>query len=141
MGQHVTIMGATSGIGKCAMDEALARGHTVRAFARSAGDLPPADGLEPFPGDALNPEDVARALHGTDAVIYALGIRESIAMLWQKVTLFSDSTRVLLEQMQNAGTSRLIVVTGFGAGRSAAAMSRVERMGHRALLGRPSAEQ
>ena len=91
MSQHITILGATSGIGQCAVDEALRRDHTVRAFARSAGDMASRPGLEPFPGDALDPANVADALKGTDAVIYALGIKESVSMLWKEVTLFSET--------------------------------------------------
>ena len=75
-------------------------------------------------GDALNAEDVASALQGMDAVIYALGIKESLAMLWQEVTLFSSSMEILLQQMAASGPRRLLVVTGFGAGRSKSAMSR-----------------
>lgn len=141
MSQHITILGATSGIGQCAVDEALRRDHTVRAFARSAGDMTARPGLEPFPGDALDPAIVAEALKGTDAVIYALGIKESVSMLWKEVTLFSETTRILLDAMQTAGVSRLVAVTGFGAGRSRAAMSSFESLGHKAILGRPYADK
>ncbi len=130
-------MGATSGIGKCAVEEALSRGLAVRAFARSADTLPPAPDLELYAGDALNSDDVASALKGVRAVVYALGIRERLAMLWEEETLFSTSTRVLLQEMENAGVARLIVVTGFGAGRSKSAMSFIERVGHRAIFGKP----
>ncbi|WP_428514746.1 NAD(P)-dependent oxidoreductase [Roseovarius sp.] len=141
MSTHITIFGATSGIGQCAVEEALRRNHTVRAFARSAGDMPPRPGLEPFPGDALDPGTVADALKGTDAVIYALGIKESVSMLWKEVTLFSKTTRILLDAMKTAGVSRLVAVTGFGAGRSRSAMSSVESLGHKAILGRPYADK
>lgn len=130
-------MGATSGIGRLAKDEALSRGHKVRAFARSADALPEADGLERHVGDALSREDVSAALTGVDAVIYALGIKESVSMLWKEVTLFSRTTEVLLPAMAEVGVRRLLVVTGFGAGRSKSAMSTLERMGHRAVLGKP----
>lgn len=123
------------------MQEALERGHSVRAFARSADKLDPREGLELCAGDALDAGDVARALNGMEAVVYCLGIKESIAMLWQEVTLFSRSTEVLLQEMPKAGVKRLIVVTGFGAGRSAQAMSFIERTGHRALLGKPYADK
>lgn len=130
-------MGATSGIGKLAMDEALSRGHTVRAFARSAADLEERPQLERVAGDALASEDVAGALAGVDGVIYALGIKESLSMLWTPVTLFSDTTRVLLDEMARADIRRVLFVTGFGAGRSVKAMSFIERTGHRAILGKP----
>ncbi|MEO0751698.1 MAG: NAD(P)-binding oxidoreductase, partial [Pseudomonadota bacterium] len=141
MTQPILIMGATSGIGAKAVEEALARGLTVRAFARSADTLEPRDGLEPFAGDARAPDDVARALNGTCAVIYALGIKERLAMLWEEETLFSDSTRVLIDAMHATGPKRVVFVTGFGAGRSRAAMSKLESIGHKAFLGRPYADK
>ena len=139
--QPILIMGATSGIGALAVREALSRGLPVRAFARGAAKLAPEAGLEPFAGDARDPGDVARALEGVRAVIYALGIRERLSMLWERETLFSDTTRVLLDAMPVADVSRLVAVTGFGAGRSNAAMSAIERTGHRAILGRPYADK
>ncbi|EBA10593.1 NAD(P)-dependent oxidoreductase [Roseobacter sp. CCS2] len=141
MNKRLLILGATSGIGKLASDNALSRGYDVRAFGRSADTLDKKPQLEPWVGDALIAEDIARALDGVDAVIYALGIKESIAMLWQEVTLFSDTSRILIDQMQQKNIRRLVVVTGFGAGRSKAAMSRIERLGHRAILGRPYADK
>ena len=141
MTKRIVIFGATSGIGKCAMEEALRRGHTVRAFARSADQLEPRDGLEPFAGDALNPTNVCAALEGMDAVIYALGVPKNMSIMWNKVTLFSDSTRILLDEMAKTGLKRLIVVTGFGAGRSRAAMSTLESIGHKIVLGKPYADK
>ncbi|WP_099827493.1 NAD(P)-dependent oxidoreductase [Oceaniglobus indicus] len=137
----ILILGATSGIGAAATREALARGHHVHGFARSAHDMAPHPRLTPIAGDARTAADVDGALAGADAVIYALGIRERLAMLWEKETLFSDTTRVLIAAMERAGVTRLVAVTGFGAGRSRAAMSTVERLGHRAILGRPYADK
>lgn len=134
-------MGATSGIGAAAVAEATSRRLPVRAFARGADDLTATDMVEPFQGDALDPASVAAALSGARAVIYALGIKERLAMLWEEETLFSESTRILLPTMEQAGVSRLVAVTGFGAGRSKSAMSSIERLGHRAVLGRPYADK
>ena len=137
----ILIMGATSGIGARAVDEALGRGLAVRGFARSAGDMAPVAGLEPVVGDARAPADVARALRGAGAVVFALGVRERLSMLWQEETLFSDTTAVLIDAMARAGVRRLIAVTGFGAGRSRTAMSAVERLGHGAVLGKVYADK
>lgn len=134
---HLLVIGATSGIGAKVRDLALERGHSVRAMARSADDLAPRENLEPFAGDATDAADVSRAVQGVDAVVTALGISESVSMLWKEVTLFSESTRVLLTAMRDADVSRLIAVTGFGAGRSRSAMSTVESIGHKAILGKP----
>lgn len=141
MTKPLLILGATSGIGRCAMDEAVRRGLPIRAFARRADTLVSSDLVEPFVGDARSATDLANALQGVRAVIYALGITERLAMLWEEETLFSDTTRVLLDAMAAAEVSRLVAVTGFGAGRSKSAMSWIERTGHRAILGRPYADK
>ncbi|WP_299682290.1 NAD(P)-binding oxidoreductase [uncultured Roseobacter sp.] len=137
----ILILGATSGIGASAAKEATSRSLPVRAFARGAHKLDAADLVEPFPGDALDHGSVEAALSGVRAVIYALGIKERLSMLWEEETLFSETTRVLIPAMNNANVKRLVVVTGFGAGRSKSAMSRIERLGHRAILGRPYADK
>ena len=103
--------------------------------------MAPRDGLDTVAGDATDPGDVSRALEGVRAVIYALGVKERLSMLWERETLFSSSTRILIPAMRAAGVQRLVVVTGFGAGRSKAAMSRLERIGHKAVLGRPYADK
>lgn len=141
MSDPILIMGATKGIGAAAVDEAVKRGLPVRAFARSADTLAGRDLVETFKGDALSADDVSRALKGVRAVVYALGINERLAMLWEEETLFSETTKVLLEAMSSGSTKRLIVVTGFGAGRSRSAMSALERIGHRAILGKPYADK
>lgn len=134
-------MGATSGIGALALDEAVGRGLPVRAFGRSADKLDARDLVEARAGDARSAEDVVGALDGCRAVIYALGIKERLAMLWEEETLFSESTRVLLQAMEQGGPRRLVAVTGFGAGRSRSAMSTLERLGHKAVLGKPYADK
>jgi putative NADH-flavin reductase len=141
MTQPFLVLGATSGIGKLAMHEALRRGHSVRAFARGADKLDQATHLERWRGDALNADDIGAALQGVGCVIYALGITERLSMLWEEETLFSRSTALLLEQMTHAGVRRLVAVTGFGAGRSRAAMSSIEKLGHGAILGRVYADK
>ncbi|MDJ0820767.1 MAG: SDR family oxidoreductase [Paracoccaceae bacterium] len=133
----VLVIGASRGIGKACVTAAVAAGHEVRAMARNVDTVPEAAGVERFAGDATQAEDVARALEGVDAVILALGIRESIAMLWQPVTLFSEATALLIPAMQDAGIRRLVCITGIGAGESVSAFSAIERLGHRMVLGQP----
>lgn len=135
------VLGATSGIGAQAVQVALGHNVTVRAFARSASKLAARAGLEPFAGDARNRDDLVRALHGARGVVYALGIRERPAMLWQHETLFSETTSTLLGAMAQTGVKRLVAVTGFGAGRSRDAMSSLEKLGHSAVLGRVYADK
>ncbi len=133
----ILVIGATRGIGKAVMTAALGAGHEVRALARSADRLDAAEGLEPMAGDATDPAVLRAALEGVDAVVMALGIRESLSMLWKKVTLFSDVTSALVPLMQQQGPDRLIAITGIGAGDSRSALSQAERIGHKVIFSEP----
>ena len=114
----VLIIGASKGIGLEAVKAALAAGHDVRAFARSALAIPLTNPrLTKIAGDALSRADIDKALTGTDAVIQSLGVA-SLQELIFGTTLFSASSRVLADAMQAAGVKRLIAVTGAGAGNS-----------------------
>lgn len=133
----VLVIGASRGIGLEAVRQALGRGHTVRAFARSAADIPISDAkLEKRSGSALNPQDVAAALDGVDAVILSLGIAAGPAMVFGPVRLFSDATRLVVSAMENAGVSRLICVTGFGAGDSRSRLGCLPGAAFHLVLGR-----
>ncbi|MEM8958735.1 MAG: NAD(P)H-binding protein [Pseudomonadota bacterium] len=136
----ILVIGAGKGIGRQTVLRGAAAGHQMRAMSRSgSSELP--EGAEEFLGDALVAEDIGRAVEGMDAVISALGIKETPAMLWREVTLFSEATRLLIPAMEAADVRRLIVVTGFGAGDSRQAMSWAERTGHGLVLGKPYADK
>lgn len=130
------VIGASSGIGLEVVKRALADGHGVRAFARSAEEMDISDaGFEAFAGNALDGGDLARALAGIDAVILALGVPLKKSTPLDGTSLFSKATETLLPAMREAGVDRLLAVTGFGAGDSKDAMSALERAGHHLLLG------
>ena len=132
---RVLIIGATRGIGLECVKAALAAGHQVRAFARSADTLGMADdNLETMRGDALRKDDIAVALAGVDAVVQTLSVPGRD--LFKPVTLFSDATRILVPAMEHSGTRRLVAVTGFGAGDSQTAIRCPQRIPFRLFLGR-----
>lgn len=114
----VLVIGASRGIGLETVKAALAAGHTVRAFARSAASIPIDDTrLTKVAGDALSRADLERAVSGADAVVQSLGVATAKDLIFG-TTLFSASTRELVAVMQAAGVTRLIAVTGAGAGNS-----------------------
>ncbi len=132
----ILVIGASKGIGLATVKRALDCGHAVRAMARSAGQIPLRhESLEKVTGDALKEADVAAALTGIDAVIQALGVRAGPQMIFGPITLFSKATRVLVPAMEAAGVTRLISVTGFGAGDSRAAIGCLQYVPFRLLLG------
>jgi len=132
---RVLIIGASRGIGLETTRQALEAGHTVRAFARSAGEIMISDPkLEKRRGNALRRSDVVAAVTGMDAVIQVLGV--SLGDLFWPVHLFSDATRILVGAMQAQGVKRLISVTGFGAGDSRASISCLQLLPFRFFVGR-----
>ena len=116
---RILVIGASRGIGLETVKAALGAGHSVRALARSASSIPIQDGrLEKISGDALNSDTVRNALQGVDAVIQTLGVDRSFGAILERTSLFSRSTRILVDAMTAAGVKRLIAVTGLGAGDS-----------------------
>lgn len=116
----VVIFGASKGIGLATVRQALQAGYSVRAFARSASAIPDEHpNLEKIDGDALEPAAVRAAIGPDDVIIQTLGVSLSPRSVISPITLFSSATRVLVDAMKEAGATRLICVTGFGAGDSA----------------------
>ena len=140
--KNVLVIGASRGIGLAVVKRALERGHSVRAFARSAKRIEIDDPrLERVDGDARSPEDLHRALAGTDAVVLSLGVPPGPGFIVGPVDLFSSATRALLPAMHETGVRRLIAVTGFGAGDSRAAIPLVQRLPFQLVFGRAYADK
>jgi putative NADH-flavin reductase len=111
---RLLILGASGRVGRHVEDEALRRGHTVTALVRTPAKLGDVAGrITIIRGDALDRGNVNAAVQGQDAIIYALGAGNV-----RHTTLFSASTRILLEAMKLARVRRLLCVTGVGAGDS-----------------------
>lgn len=112
----ILVLGATGGTGRLIVKEAVARGHEVSALVRSpekAGDL---KGARLVAGDARDVGALRSALKGQDAVVSALG---TPASPFKEVTLLSTATQALVTAMQEEHVSRLVAITGIGAGNSA----------------------
>ena len=115
----ILIVGASRGTGLETVRKALAAGHRVRALARSAANIPIEDAnLEKITGDATDRTALLNAVDGVDAVIVTLGVPPSLSTAVSGTKLFSTATRALVDAMKEKGVSRLIAITGIGAGES-----------------------
>ncbi len=111
-------------------------------FARSATRTKVShERLETMDGDALVTSDVIKAVEGVDAVLQTLGAPLNMKLIRGPVTLFSKSTSVLLPAMKSAGVTRLVALTGFGAGDSKPAVHSLQRPGFNAVLGKAYADK
>lgn len=109
------VIGGTSGIGLETVRLALERGHRVTAMARRPERMALAHpNLVLFKGDVTDPGAVDGAVTGKDAVIFTIGMGPTR----KPVTVFSEGTENILDSMQRLGVTRLVMVTGIGAGDS-----------------------
>ena len=112
----VLVIGGTGGTGRLIVRHASERGHDVTALVRSAEKAGDLHGATLVVGDARDEAVLRNALQGRDSVISALG---PPATPFRKVTLLSTATRALVSAMKAEHVSRLVCITGIGAGDSA----------------------
>jgi putative NADH-flavin reductase len=111
------IFGATGTIGSELVDQALAEGHQVTAFARKPSALKKEHrDLCCRAGDVLDSAAVADAVRGHDAALIALGAG-------RKGIVRSVGTRHVVAAMQRHAVRRLVCQTTLGAGDSRAALN------------------
>ena len=112
---NILIVGATRGIGRQLLEQALTSGHNVTALVRNLQRLATQhERLRVIKGDILDSNSVALAMAGQEAACCTIGVKAP----WPRVTVFSEGTKNLLQAMKLTGVKRLICVTGIGAGDS-----------------------
>lgn len=105
------VFGATGMVGKQLVQQALFKGHHVKAFGRNVftTDFLETDNLELVQGALFDEKEVYRALQDCDAVLSALGGNSD----------GTDKTRslgmkIIAAQMEKAGVTRIVAVGGLG---------------------------
>jgi putative NADH-flavin reductase len=112
----ILVLGATGGTGRLIVEQAVARGHDVAVLVRSAEKAKNLKGAKIIVGDARDEAALRQAVKGREAVVSALG---TPASPFKEVTLLSTATRALVKAMEAENVSRLVAITGIGAGDSA----------------------
>jgi len=97
----IAVLGATGSIGGKIVDEALSRGIEVVAVARDPSKVTPKAGVSVKVANANDPQALAAALTGTDAVL--------VAVRWADADV-----NKLLEGVRASGVKRSMFVVGCG---------------------------
>jgi putative NADH-flavin reductase len=98
----VGVLGATGRTGRIFVQEAVRRGHTVKALVRNVNarhDFPP--GVNVIQGDATDESSLQQLIEGTDVVVSLLGRTKGSSS-----DLKVKSTRLSLSIMQRKGVKR-----------------------------------
>lgn len=115
---HLALFGATRGIGRHVLDQALAAGHHVTALVRDPTRL---DVRHPHlrvrTGDVTELAAVSPVVQGADAVICALG-----APARDRRGVRAAGTRQIVRAMEDHGVRRLLCVSVLGASETRASL-------------------
>jgi putative NADH-flavin reductase len=111
----ILVLGATGATGRLIVSQALARGHDVTALLRSPEKASDLKGAKLIVGDARDEKTLREAVKGKDAVVSSLG---TPASPFREVTALSRATHALVSAMKAEQVSRLVCITGIGAGDS-----------------------
>ncbi|MFI7286642.1 NAD(P)-dependent oxidoreductase [Streptomyces anulatus] len=127
---RITVFGATGGVGRESVGQALAAGHEVTVVVRDPDRLP-----EPLDRAALHaavrlddPAAVRAAVAGRDAVLSGLGSRGRKAN-----GIAERLTGQILTAMEAEGVRRLLVVSAMPVGPEAAGDPLVDRLMRKAV--------
>ncbi|KOV62429.1 NAD(P)-dependent oxidoreductase [Streptomyces sp. MMG1121] len=103
----LTVFGATGGIGREVVRQALDAGHEVTAVVRDPAGLGvTGDRLQVVRADLTDSEDLRAAVRGRDAVLSGLGPRSR-----KDAGIATRLTRTVLRAMEAEGVRRLLVVS------------------------------
>ena len=109
------IVGASRGIGKGLLEEALKEDHQVRVLARHPEKIEAAGGrLEIVEGDVRDPEGLRAAALDMEVICSCIGV----PITFKPVDLFSTAATNLVFVAEQQPGLKLIAVTGIGAGDS-----------------------
>jgi len=107
---QITVFGATGRTGEPFLEQALADGHDVVAFAREPSTLETTqDSLSVVEGTVRSPDAVERAVSGSEAVVSVLGHTDS-----SSDDVLEMGGRNIIQAMDADGVSRFVTLVGAG---------------------------
>ncbi len=120
----IVVLGASGGIGKQVVKQAINRGDSVVAVGRESSDIDDS-GADVRRGDLTDQDFLADCFTGADVVISGLGPRMGGLAPWNKPQprgFVEASARAIVDAAKEAGVSRVMAVSAGGVGESLALM-------------------
>jgi putative NADH-flavin reductase len=117
----LVVLGATGGTGHRLVDQALHRGHEVVAYVRRPDALDGRPRLSVVGGELSDEPALTSALTGADAVLCAIG-PTGVKDLFG-TDLMQRTLPVVAAAMTGAGVRRLVLLSAYGVGDTAASAS------------------
>jgi len=108
-GVRIAVIGASGWLGGAIAREAMSRGHEVTAIARNPDRLAELEGATAKAADATDPDSLAAAIAGHDAVVSSVTDRSG-----PDRSTIPSVARALIEAVPRAGVPRLAVIGGGG---------------------------
>lgn len=107
----IIVFGATGGVGKKVVEQAVENGFEVTAFVRTPSKLEVShENLSVVKGDAFNRAEVAAAIAGHDAVVSCLGSSQGM----KKSTELQEMVKNIVVGMQEHGVERIVYTASAG---------------------------
>src|SRR5438309_1778038 len=102
------VIGATGRTGREVVQQALARGHDVTAFVRSPESITlKNERLTVLKGNAMDEDQLSKAMQNHDAVISTLGPRQP----FKPTSLLRNSALATTRAMHRSGVKRLVILS------------------------------
>jgi putative NADH-flavin reductase len=127
----IVILGATGNVGSHLATEALDRGHEVLAYVRNPDAVARRAGLVVVQGSLDDEETMAKAFAGADAIVSAIGVPLRAK---KPIDLMQRTLPVITRAAESAGVDRLVVVSAFGVGDTAAKASPLAKLIYSTLV-------
>ena len=112
------VLGASGRTGQHIVDQALSRGHQVKALVRNPDSIAAQHGLTIVKGTPTNAADLATAEQGTDAILVALNNPRTSDAPWSKPVTTENILTKVAQNIIALGKKRVVFLSAIGVGDS-----------------------